>query len=233
MVTFKVERFDPEVDDRPYYKDYELEVRSGMTVLDALFDILEKQDGSLAFRYSCRGAVCGSCAMYINGHFELACQVQVKGLKGNIKIGPLPHLEVIKDLVVDMKPFFDKYDKILPYLMPKADPPEKEWVQSQEERKAIDEMIDCILCGSCYAACTMTLTDKEYLGPASLLKAYRFIADSRDRGEDERLDIVNSEHGVWRCHTIFSCVEACPKKINPTWSIQQLKKRVIAKKLKR
>ena len=198
----------------------------GMTVLEAIFEVLEKQDGSIAFRYACRGAICGSCAMFINGSHRLACGTQVTSLNTTeITISPLPHLPLIKDLAVDMTPFFDNYEAIKPYLIANTPPPEKERLQSPDQRKAIDEAIDCILCGICYSSCPVVWTNKDYLGPSALLKAYRFVADSRDEGLKERLATVGTEKGVWRCHTIFNCSEACPKGINPTNAIQQLKKR--------
>jgi succinate dehydrogenase / fumarate reductase iron-sulfur subunit len=233
VAAIKVFRFDPDKDKEPYFDSFNVRVRKGMTVLEALFDILENQDGSLGLRYSCRGAVCGSCAMHINGYYRLACQTQIENLKGNeVLIRPLGHLPVIKDLIVDMRPFFEKYESIMPYLITQNGHSETgEQFQSQKARAKIDEMIDCILCGCCHASCTMTLTDKDYLGPATLLKANRFYIDSRDKGGIERLKLVDGEHGVWRCHTIFNCNEVCPKYINPTRSIARLKRGLIKNKI--
>ena len=230
--NLKVLRFDPEVDAGPRFAKYEVELRKGLTVLEALFDILENQDGSLAFRYACRGAVCGSCAMHINGSYRLACQTQISELGGGeVVVKPLGHLPIIKDLIVDMTSFFEKYEQLMPYLINNSEVPERERLQSAEERNRIDEQLDCILCGCCQASCTMTLTDEEYLGPALLLKEERFLSDSRDEAGAQRLKLVDSEHGVWRCHTIFNCVEVCPKDINPTHAIARLKRRVIGDKL--
>jgi succinate dehydrogenase/fumarate reductase iron-sulfur protein len=224
MVTFKIERFDPDVDPAPYFKTYEVPAEKEMSALEALFYVVENLDGSLAFRYSCRGAVCGSCAMRINGNNCLACQTLIKTLRSKvITISPLPHLPVIKDLVVNMDRFFQKYEAIKPYLINHSTPPEKERTQSIAERKKIDEMINCILCGACYSACTMVATSNSYLGPAALTKAYRFYADSRDTAKEERLKLVGGEAGVFRCHTLFNCAEVCPKNIVPTYSIQKLK----------
>ena len=232
-VTFKILRFDPDEGAEAYFDRYEVPVREGQTVLEGIFYILDQLDGSIAFRYSCRGAVCGSCAMYINGAYRLACGTQIASLNSDVvSIAPLPNMPVIKDLVVDMSQFFENYEKVRPYLISKTPPPKKEWRQSPEQRKEFDEMTNCILCASCYSACPMVWTDKRYIGPAALTKAYRFVADSRDEGTKERLAIVADEHGVWRCHTIFNCAEACPKKINGTYSIQQLKKRAMLAKLK-
>jgi succinate dehydrogenase / fumarate reductase iron-sulfur subunit len=231
--TFRIQRFDPQHDQSPHTETFYVPLRKGMTVLEGLLDIVDSQDGSLAFRYSCRGAICGSDAMYINGAFRLACETQIASLlPGEVHISPLPYMKVIKDLVVDQEPFFRAYERIKPFLINEEPPPEKERLQTPEQRKQIDEMIDCILCASCYSSCPMHWTDSEFLGPAALLKAYRFVGDSRDRGERERIKVVDSENGVWRCHTVFNCTEACPKKINLTWSIQALKRRSLINRLK-
>jgi len=229
---FRILRYDPDADAEPRYQTYEIPTREGLTVLEALFYILEKVDSSLAFRYACRCSVCGSCAVYINGSYRLACGTQVSDFKGKeIVISPLPHLQVIKDLVVDMEPFFAKYGAIKPYLINNTPPPEKERLQSPKERKRIDEMIDCILCACCYSSCPSVWTDPAYKGPAAVLKANRFLADSRDNGTKERMPALDDEDGVWRCHTIFNCVEACPKDINPTDAIQQAKRKALKSKL--
>lgn len=229
-VTLRVFRYSAGVG--PHYDMYPLSFPGGKTVLEGLFDVLEGQDGSLAFRYSCRSAVCGSCAMFINGSFRLACQTQIKDLKSSvISVSPLPHMRIIKDLVVDMKPFFKKIDMILPYLLTKENPPEKERLQSPRKRKLVDGYIDCILCGACYSSCTVAATDEYYLGPAALTKAWRFMADSRDGGTAKRLAVVADEHGALRCHTLFNCVEACPKQINCTQAIQNIKKKSMARVL--
>ncbi|MBI2914761.1 MAG: succinate dehydrogenase iron-sulfur subunit [Firmicutes bacterium] len=231
--TLRVFRFDPEVDAAHRYDTYQVPMRPGLTVLEALFYVLERLDGSLAFRYSCRGAVCGACAMRVNGRFRLACRTQLGDLgDGEVLVEPLHNLPLIKDLVVDMDPFFEKYERIMPYLIANTEmPPEEESYQSPKDRLAVDEMIGCILCGACYAACTMCGTREDYLGPAALTKAYRFVADSRDEGRKRRLEVVSGEDGVLRCHTIFNCAEVCPKEINPTASIQALKKLAARKKL--
>ncbi|MBI4301005.1 MAG: succinate dehydrogenase iron-sulfur subunit [Chloroflexi bacterium] len=224
---FHIQRYDPSSDWAPRFERYLVELDPLATVLDGLHKIQEQQDGSLCFRRSCRSAICGSCAMYINGTHRLACKTIIKSLRTkNIKVGPLPRLTIIKDLAVDMGPFFEKVERIMPYLVANSSPPKGERPQSIEERRAINEMIDCIMCGACYSACPIVGLDKDYLGPAALTKAYRFVGDSRDEGAGERLSLVNNQHGVWRCHTIFNCQKVCPKSINPTWSIQQLKKRL-------
>ncbi|MEW5761299.1 MAG: succinate dehydrogenase iron-sulfur subunit [Candidatus Thermoplasmatota archaeon] len=206
-----------------YFQKYDVPLTKG-TVLDALFYILDELDSTLSFRYSCRGAVCGSCGMFINGSICLACKTQIKNLGNEIMIAPLPHLRVIKDLVVDMDNFFEKYEIVKPYLIPKKPIPKKENIQSIKDREKLNEIVDCILCGCCYSSCTPAWLNEKYIGPHALLKAYRFISDTRDDGKKERLKIINSEDGAWRCHTIFNCMEACPKNINITGSIQALKR---------
>ncbi|MCL4459121.1 MAG: succinate dehydrogenase iron-sulfur subunit [Chloroflexi bacterium] len=231
-VVLKVYRYDPERDSEPRYDTFKVPVRERMTVLDALFYILDRLDSSLAFRYSCRGAVCGSCAMYINGSYRLACGTQIAALRSpQINVDPLPNLAPLRDLVVDMDPFFAKYELIRPYLINTIAASEGERLQSPRDRKAIDEMIDCILCGSCYSSCPVAWMDKDFVGPAAFVKTYRFIADSRDEGGSERLKIIDRGDGIWRCHTVFNCAEACPKSINPTYSIQQLKRCGVLRRL--
>lgn len=234
VAAIKVRRFDPEVDKEAYWQSYQVPIVGSMTVLQALFHITDYLDGSLSYRYCCRAAVCGSCAMFINGSYRLACETQISWFPNNeITISPLPRLTVIKDLVVDLEPFFAKYELIKPYLINNSKHHEKERYQSPKDRKKLDEVIDCILCASCYSSCPTVWMSEEkdgYLGPSALTKAWRFVADSRDQGAKERLDIVASEHGLWRCHTAFNCVEACPKKINCTEAIQNLKKKAILKK---
>lgn len=229
----KVQRFDPEVAQQPYFESYTIPLRAGMTVLEGLLDVLDQQDGSLAFRSSCRGAVCGSDAVYINGAFRLACNTAIAPLlPQEITVSPLPYMRVIKDLVVDMDPFWAAYEFIRPFLINPETAPERERHQSPKDRKHIDEMLDCILCAACYSSCPMVWSDQQFLGPAAILKAYRFVGDSRDIGERERVKVLDHENGVWRCHTVFNCAEACPKKINPTWSIEALKRRSMVNRLK-
>jgi succinate dehydrogenase / fumarate reductase iron-sulfur subunit len=223
-VRLRIQRYDPKTDPEPRYTAFDVPFKPRMTVLDALFDVLEKQDRFLAFRYSCRSAVCGSCAAYINGRQRLACNTQVGALGNEITIAPLPHMRIIRDLVVDLRPFFQKIDMIKPYFAPRSSP-EKEFLQSPRDREAVDTAIDCIDCAACYSACPMSWTDQNYPGPAALLKAARFINDSRDADTVERLRLIGCEDGLWRCHTVFNCADACPKKLHPTNFIQQLKRR--------
>lgn len=233
-VRLRVFRFDPGKDPSPHYDTFSVETWERMTVLEALFEVLEKQDNSLAFRFACRGAVCGSCAMFISGDYRLACQTQLAQIKQReIWVAPLPHLPIIKDLVVDMEPFYQKLEAIMPYLKGEATPPEREYLQTPQQRKALDEVTDCVWCAACHSACPITWTDKDYLGPAALTTAFRFVADSRDQAKAERLRLIDRENGIWRCHTIFNCVEACPKKINPTRAIERLRLKALAQRMKR
>ena len=229
-VLFRVQRFDPEQDTAPYFKDYKLPVIQGMTVLEGLFYILENIDGSIAFRSSCRAGICGSCGLNINGAYYLACETQVAVFGSRLVIKPLGNMKITKDLVVDLEPFFKKYRSIRPYLIPgNPDPEGVERIQTEDDRQKLAGLIDCILCTCCQSSCTMTGTDEEYLGPAVLMKADRFVQDSRDKATHQRLDAVGGDHGVWRCHTIYNCQVACPKNLDPTGAIADLKKKCIAK----
>jgi succinate dehydrogenase / fumarate reductase, iron-sulfur subunit len=226
----RVFRYDPETDAEPRYQTFTVPCRDGMTVLEALISVLEKQDPSLAFRYSCREAICGSCAMYISGAYVLACRVQVKdALEGDtVTVSPLPHMKVIKDLVVDMSKFWANYERVKPWLINDAPEPERERRQSPADRARYNKEIDCILCGACFAACPSGANNEEYLGAHALVWANRFFVDSRDTAKKERLELTANEYGVFRCHTVFNCVEACPKHINQTEAIQNLKKAAMA-----
>lgn len=226
-IKVKILRYDPQKDSKPSWKKYELTIDEGVTILDVLNDIHWKMDGSLAYRRSCRSAICGSCAMKVNGMNLLACETPLHRFDGKIlRIEPLPGFPIIKDLVVDMDRFFDKLKRIKPYLILDKPLPDKEFTQSPEEFEMIRESANCILCGACTSSCPSLWANEQYLGPAALLKAYRFIFDSRDDGQNERLDIVNDRNGIWRCHTIFNCMEACPKDINITEYLSRLKVKV-------
>ncbi|MDI6782523.1 MAG: succinate dehydrogenase iron-sulfur subunit [bacterium] len=230
-VKFSIFRFNPEKNNHPDFDSFDVPIKPGLTVLEGLSYIRDYIDGTLAFRSACRAAVCGSCAMHINRQYRLACETQIAHLNSEtITIRPLAHLEVLQDLIVDMGPFWQKLQAIKPYLMPGTPAPEKERAQTPQEQEKLMGIIDCILCGSCYSSCTVTLTDPSYIGPAAFLKANRFILDSRDNAEPERLRLVDGEHGVWRCHTIFNCQKVCPKDCDPTGSIANLKRHCIAKK---
>jgi len=220
-VTFEIFRYDPEKDAKPYYKTYKVEIRrKGMLVLEGLNQIKWEQDTTLAFRRSCREGVCGSDGLNINGVNMLACITKIEDLNSNhITIQPLPGMPVIKDLVVDLTDFFEKFITVKPYLIRKSPMPEKEIYQSPEDRKKLDGLYECILCGCCSSSCPSYWADKDYLGPSAFLRAYRYLVDTRDEGKEERLNILNDKHGVWRCHTIYNCVMACPKGLNPTKAI--------------
>lgn len=225
-IRLKIQRYDPNTDTEPHYDTFTVPTKPGMTVLDALFHVLENQDGLLAFRYSCRSAVCGSCATFINGKQRLACNTQLSTLRSStVTLGPLPHLPIIRDLVVNLHPFFQRMDMVKPYFEGREPYPEKEFLQSPKQREAIDVAIDCIDCAACFSACPMTWTNPSYPGPAAFVKAARFIADTRDTAKRERLTLAACEDGLWRCHTVFNCAEACPKSINPTHFIQYLKRK--------
>ncbi|MFH1241840.1 MAG: succinate dehydrogenase iron-sulfur subunit [Pseudomonadota bacterium] len=231
-LNVKVFRFNPEVDVEPRLDDFQVPAFENMAVLDVVMQVQNYLDKSLSFRFSCRVGMCGSCAMYVNGRPRLACRTQVSALETrNITIMPLPNLPIIRDLVVDMEPFFEKWKKIKPYYVSRKDIAEPAVVRpDSHEREFIDDMLDCIACGCCYSACSMAATNAEFIGPAALNRAYTLIADKRDAIRGERLKMVDRRYGVWRCHTQFNCSEVCPKNIVPTKSIQNLKKRCVLKK---
>ncbi len=231
--TFKILRYDAETGREPHFETYRVpnEANKGLTVLDGLNYILENLDGSLAFRASCRSAVCGSCAMHINGRHGLACNTQVASRNtSEVVIRPLAHVEVEKDLCVDMDQFWEKYEIVRPYLIPGSPPPDKERIQSQEERQELDVVTDCIQCASCYSACPVTLTSKEYLGPAALLRIDRFVRDTRDGAHIQRIEQADGAYGAWRCHNVYAC-QCCPKELDPPRSIGHIKRRLLRRRL--
>jgi succinate dehydrogenase / fumarate reductase iron-sulfur subunit len=231
MAKFSVFRYDRNNGAKPHFQDYDIPDIKGMTVLEGLFYILEELDSTLAFRCSCREAVCGSCAMHINGQYRLACKTQISALEQPITVRPLAHMPVIKDMAVDMSQFWENFRLIKPYLIPKETPPQKEFQQSPEERKKLDPHVDCILCAACYGSCPVSNGDPNYLGPHALLKALRFIEDSRDGAKRERLAIVAKDIGVFRCHTIFNCQKVCPRDLDPTGAISKLKIKILVEKM--
>ncbi len=219
----------------PGYQEFHVPFEEKMTILDALSWIQRNQDPSLSFRYSCRVGMCGTCAMVVNGLERWTCRTLISHLgEGLITIEPLFHLPMIKDLAVNMGPFFEKYRKALPYFIPK-DPESGPALISplSRERKRIDPQVECIICGACYSACTMVGWDTEYIGPAALNRAFCLIVDSRDSGFENRLYAVDDEHGCWRCHLQFNCAEICPMHISPTLAIQGLKRRLVLNRLTR
>ncbi len=228
-VVFKIFRYDPEKDKAPYYKDYEVEIRrEGMMVLTGLNQIKWEQDPTLTYRRSCREGVCGSDGMNINGVNTVSCMSHIEDYNSNVLvIKPLPGFPIIKDLVCDFEDFFNKYYVVKPYLIEKDPPPGRERLQSREDRETLNGLYECILCGCCSSSCPSYWADPDYLGPSALINAARFVFDTRDQGSDERLDVVNSVHGVWRCHTILNCISACPKELNPTKAIGMLQKEIL------
>jgi len=227
--TFKILRYDAQdPGSRPLFATYRISVIPGLTVLAVLNRIRDEIDGTLAFRSSCRSAVCGSCAMVMNGKIDLACRTQVAAFDTDtIILEPLPNLDVIRDLVVDMTPFWQMYEKIQPYLIRKSPVPEKEIPQSEAERQRIDQFVNCILCACCYGACPVLARDPGYVGPAAAAKLARFVLDSRDERPGEALEIVDDEHGVWGCDTVFRCIDACPKEVRPTDGIVDVRKSIV------
>lgn len=227
--TFRIYRYDPAKDRVPAAKDYVLECDPMERVLTALNRIKWETDGSLTYRRSCGHAVCGSCGMTIQGSSRLACKTLVKDIAGDIiEVAPLKGFPVIKDLVVDMAQFYGNLRAVQPYFTSKAPKPVHEFRQSPEQYDLIDDATKCILCGCCTSSCPSYWKNDSYLGPAALLKAWRFLGDSRDDAKAERIDAVNGSDGVWRCHTIFNCKEACPKDIDIPAALSRLKRAVIA-----
>jgi succinate dehydrogenase / fumarate reductase, iron-sulfur subunit len=231
-VTLKIRRYDPESDREPHWETYTTTAHGTDRLLDALHRIKWDQDGSLTFRRSCAHGVCGSDAMRINGRNRLACKVLVKDLnpKKPITVEPIKGLPVEKDLVVDMEPFFAAYREVMPFLITKGrNEPTRERIQSQEERDRFDDTTKCIMCAACTTSCPVFWTDGQYFGPAAIVGAHRFIFDSRDDGAEQRLEILNSKEGVWRCRTTFNCTEACPRGIEVTKAIQEVKRALISR----
>ncbi len=223
QVTIKILRYNPEKDKKPAYKTYKLEGEPNDRVLDILEKVKGYQDGTLSFRRSCAHGICGSDAMRINGMNRLACKTLVRDIGAKITVEPILGLRVLKDLIVDMGPFFEHYRSVLPYLINDEPEPEKERPQSPEERARFDDTTKCILCACCTTACPSFWSDEDYVGPAAVVAAHRFIFDSRDRGAAERLKILNEIDGVYRCHTIFNCTMACPRDIQITKAIGEVK----------
>ena len=220
--TFRIKRYDPET-GKHWTQDYDITVKQGMTVLEGLWAIVRHMDGSLSFRYSCRGAVCGSCAMVINEVITLACHTQILELDSDIiRIEPLPRMEVVKDLVVDMEVFLERYRSIDPFLI-HEEAHDREVIQSPEARRTIFDSVKCILCTSCHSACPLTAVDADYLGPAILTASQRFAFDDRNDRQDMALRHVNNLEGVASCRTISRCTEVCPKGIGPSLRIKSLK----------
>lgn len=222
-VTFTIRRYQPEVRDDPYYEDFEFEAEPTDRVLDCLNHIKWHIDGTLAMRRSCQTGICGSDAMRINGQNRLACKTLLQDVGSEVTIEPLMGYAVIKDLVVDMEPFFDQFRRVKPFMMSEGTDPQRERVQSQGERDRFDDTTKCILCAACTSSCPVFWSDEDYVGPAAIVQAHRFIFDSRDDGTAERLRILDDTEGVWRCRTVFNCTRACPRDIEVTKAIAEVK----------
>lgn len=232
QVNMRIYRFNPEVDKKPHYENYQLEAEPTDRVLDLLEYVKGNFDGTLSFRRSCAHGVCGSDGMRINGRNRLACKVLVHDLgAAKILVEPMLGLPVIKDLIVDMEPFFENYRSVLPYLINDEPAPKQERLQSAAERERFDDTTKCILCACCTTSCPSYWANGQYVGPAAIVNAHRFIFDSRDRAGAERLRILNDQFGVYRCHTIFNCTEACPREIQVTRAIGEVKKAIALGKI--
>jgi len=232
QIKLKVFRYNPEKDKKAHHDTYTLEAEPTDRVLDLLEFVKGQIDGTLSFRRSCAHGVCGSDAMRINGLNRLACKVLVRDLHSRkIVIEPILGLRVIKDLIVDMEPFFDNYRAIMPYLVNDEPAPKREREQSNAQRERFDDTTKCILCAACTTSCPSYWANEAYLGPAAIVNAHRFIFDSRDRAGAERLKILNESWGVYRCHTIFNCTIACPREIEVTQAIGEVKKALATGKI--
>ncbi|MFD1830490.1 MULTISPECIES: succinate dehydrogenase iron-sulfur subunit [Streptomyces] len=230
--TFRIRRFNPEVSDEATWEDFQLEIDPKERVLDALHKIKWEIDGTLTFRRSCAHGICGSDAMRINGRNRLACKTLIKDVNPDkpITVEPIKGLTVQKDLVVDMEPFFQAYRDVMPFLITKGNEPTRERLQSAEDRERFDDTTKCILCAACTSSCPVFWNDGQYFGPAAIVNAHRFIFDSRDEGGEQRLEILNDREGVWRCRTTFNCTEACPRGIEITKAIQEVKRALITRR---
>ena len=228
-VTVKILRYNPEVSEESTWETYQVSAEPTDRVLDALHKVKWELDGSLTFRRSCAHGVCGSDAMRINGKNRLACKTLLKDVNPSqpITVEPIKGLPVLKDLVVDMEPFFAAYRSVMPFLVTTGNEPTRERLQSQKDRDRFDDTTKCILCAACTTSCPVYWSDGQYFGPQAIVGAHRFIFDSRDEGTDQRLEILNDKEGVWRCRTTFNCTEACPRGIEVTKAIQEVKRALI------
>jgi succinate dehydrogenase iron-sulfur subunit len=228
-VTVKILRYNPEVSEESRWESYQVTAEPTDRVLDALHKVKWDLDGSLTFRRSCAHGVCGSDAMRINGKNRLACKTLLKDVNPGqpITVEPIKGLPVLKDLVVDMEPFFAAYRSVMPFLVTTGNEPTRERIQTQADRERFDDTTKCILCAACTTSCPVYWSDGQYFGPQAIVGAHRFIFDSRDEGGDQRLEILNDREGVWRCRTTFNCTEACPRGIEVTKAIQEVKRALI------
>ena len=230
--TFRVYRYNPDTKDNPTIDTYHVDMEQcGPMILDALIYIKDRIDPTLTFRRSCREGICGSCAMNIDGVNTLACTRGIGEVKGEVSIYPLPHMPVIKDLIPDLTNFYAQHASIMPWLETKTKAPKKEWKQSIEDRKKLDDLYECVMCACCSTSCpSYWWNSDKYLGPAALLHAYRWLVDTRDDTRNERLEELEDSFKLYRCHTIMNCAKACPKNLNPAKAIAELKKMMVEKK---
>jgi succinate dehydrogenase / fumarate reductase iron-sulfur subunit len=230
-LAVKVRRYDPENEEPvPYWSEYKVEVDEYTTVLDTLINIREDMDGTLSLRCSCRSAICGSCSMRVNGHAQLACKTRVSEIAsdgGSVTVEPMGNMEVLKDLVVDMTPFWDKVKAVDPWLQPEGPEPEGEYLAPNDDMLHLAGVMGCILCGACVSDCTVLEVDSNFLGPAALAKAYRFVADPRDSQEKPRLDALRQYSGIWDCTRCMECVQVCPKGVAPMDRIMAMRDRAM------
>ncbi|MGW2562938.1 succinate dehydrogenase iron-sulfur subunit [Streptomyces sp. NPDC001514] len=231
-VTFRIRRFNPEVSAEAEWQDFQIEIDPKERVLDGLHKIKWDIDGSLTFRRSCAHGICGSDAMRINGKNRLACKTLIKDINPEkpITVEAIKGLTVLKDLVVDMEPFFQAYRDVMPFLVTTGNEPTRERLQSAEDRERFDDTTKCILCAACTSSCPVFWNDGQYFGPAAIVNAHRFIFDSRDEAGEQRLEILNDKDGVWRCRTTFNCTDACPRGIEVTKAIQEVKRALITRR---
>lgn len=230
-VNLKVRRLNPEADGEPSFQTYSIDAPESATVLDSLLQVREDNDGSVALRCACRSAICGSCAMRINGQARLACKTKVVGLVSKegeeITVEPLGNMPTLKDLVADMTPHWEKVQAIQPWLQPTGPEPEREYLVSNAAMLELAQPMGCIMCGSCVSDCTVLEVDSTYLAPAALAKAYRFAGDPRDGADSDRLNLLSGATGIWDCTRCLMCVEVCPKGVDPLAQILKLRRKAI------
>ncbi len=231
QLLMRIRRFNPERDKQPHWQTYSVPVGPTDRVLDALNYVKWHLDGTLTYRRSCAHGICGSDAMRINGVNRLACKVLVRDVGDEVTVEPLKALPQLKDLLVDMEPFFDGLRSIKPWLITEGPEPTRERLQSPQEREVFDTTTKCILCAACTGSCPVYWTDQSYVGPAAIVNTHRFVFDSRDTGTEEHLEVMNSRHGVWRCRTIFNCTDACPRGIPVTQSIAEVKREIVRRNM--
>jgi succinate dehydrogenase / fumarate reductase iron-sulfur subunit len=227
VTTLDIFRYQPDTTELPYRQSFELDHAGDITLLDAILDLQNEQDGTLAVRYSCRSAICGSCACKANGKTVLACMTQVEELKrefgtDTVSVDPIGNFRPLKDLIVDLDPFWEKFKAVKPYLIPDDPPPERERIVSKEAMQKIYNESKCILCAACYSECNSLAADPEFIGPAALAWGYRFAGDERDTQRKERAKLYSGDHGIWDCTRCMYCNERCPKGVDPRDAIEKL-----------